>query len=90
MKVRYLCAVELTTGNEIICSFIVNNGQFHCYRFYDDTTSTSRKKNKDKEERAEGICAGMHNHFEVDNEMTLEMHWDIGNDNFCKFELGFF
>lgn len=37
---------------------------------------------KDKEEKAEGICAGTHSHFDIDNEVTLEMHWDIGDDNF--------
>lgn len=56
------------------CS-IGNNGQFHCYRCYDDTTSTLKKKNKDKEEIAEGICAGMPSHFNIDTEVTVEMHW---------------
>lgn len=23
----------------------------------------------------------MHSHFDIDNEVTLEMHWDIGDDN---------
>lgn len=33
------------------------------------------KKNKDKEEIAERICAGMPSHFDIDIEVTLEMHW---------------
>lgn len=41
-----------------------------------------KKKNEDKDERAEGICAGMHSHFDTDNEVTLEMHWNTGDDNF--------
>lgn len=41
-----------------------------------------QEKTKGKEERAEGICAGMHSHFDTDNEVTLEMHWDIGHDDF--------
>lgn len=34
-----------------------------------------KKKNKDKEEIAERICAGMPSHFDIDTEVTLEMHW---------------
>lgn len=29
---------------------------------------------KKKEERAERTCADMHSHFDIDNEVTLEMH----------------
>lgn len=24
----------------------------------------------------------MHSHFDIDNEVTLEMHWDTGHHNF--------
>lgn len=34
-----------------------------------------KKKTKDKEEIAERICAGMPSHFDIDTEVTLEMHW---------------
>lgn len=34
-----------------------------------------KKQTKDKEEIAEGICAGMPSHFNIDTEVTVEMHW---------------
>lgn len=71
--------MELATNNENTCCFIVNKGQFHCYRLW---WYNLYFKKKDKEEKAEGICAGMHSHFDIDNEVTLEMHWDTGHHNF--------
>lgn len=75
----------ISYNNEIV-SFIVNNSQFHCYMFCDEIASISRK-NKDKEERTVGICAGMYRHFYIDDGVTLEMHWDTEQ---CYFELIFF
>lgn len=47
-----------------------------------DEVASIKKKNKDKEERTVGICAGMYSHFDTDNRATLEMHWDTGESNF--------
>lgn len=68
--------------NSEILSFIVNNSQFHCYMFCGEIVSISRK-NKEKEERTVGICAGTYSHFDIDNGATLEMQWDTEQSNFC-------